>query len=102
MHFSIVRAQLVKFLVYLTHIIRYSEGVLDPFSHCSIFLETPLAGKAGWENDLSFNGFDQGILIGKYHCTVHLFDWFGLVCFANKNIVIQLIPSQSNRRSMVQ
>ncbi len=23
---------------------------------------------------------------GKYHCTIHLlFDWFGLVCFANKN-----------------
>jgi hypothetical protein len=28
----------------------------------------------------------QGILRGKYHCTVDLlFDWFGLVCFANKN-----------------
>jgi len=28
----------------------------------------------------------QGILKGKYHCTVDLlFDWFGLVCFANKN-----------------
>ncbi len=44
---------------------------------------------------------------GKYHCTIDLlFDWFGLVCFANKNkkfsVVIQLIPSQSNRRSMVQ
>ncbi len=25
-------------------------------------------------------------LRGKYHCTVDLlFDWFGLVCFANKN-----------------
>jgi hypothetical protein len=23
---------------------------------------------------------------GKYHCTIDLlFDWFGLVCFANKN-----------------
>ncbi len=49
----------------------------------------------------------HGILKGKYHCTIDLlFDWFGLVCFANKNkklsIVIQLIPSQSNRRSMVQ
>ncbi len=35
-----------------------------------------------------------------------LFDWFGLVCFANKNkncqLFIQLIPNQSNRRSMVQ
>jgi len=48
----------------------------------------------------------QGILKGD-HCTVDLlFDWFGLVCFENKNkklsVVIQLIPSQSNRRSMVQ
>jgi hypothetical protein len=44
---------------------------------------------------------------GKYHCTIEpLFDWFGLVCFANKNkklsVVIQLIPNQSNRRSTVQ
>jgi hypothetical protein len=35
-----------------------------------------------------------------------LFDWFGLVCFVNKNkkmsVVIQLIPKQSNRRSTVQ
>jgi hypothetical protein len=29
-------------------------------------------------------GLNQGILKGKYHCTVDLlFDWFGLVCFAN-------------------
>jgi hypothetical protein len=39
------------------------------------------------------------------HCTVDfLFDWFGLVCFANKqklSVVIQLTPKQSNRRSMV-
>ncbi len=28
----------------------------------------------------------QGIQRGKYHCTVDLlFDWFGLVCIANKN-----------------
>jgi hypothetical protein len=27
----------------------------------------------------------QGILKGKFHCTVDLlFDWFGLVCFAKK------------------
>jgi hypothetical protein len=52
--------------------------------------------------------FYQGILKEKYHCTIDLlFDWFGLVCFANKNKnchtkVIQLIPNQSNRRSNVQ
>jgi hypothetical protein len=50
---------------------------------------------------------EQGILKGKYHCTIDLlFDWFELVCFANKNkklsVVIQLIPNQSNRRSTVQ
>jgi hypothetical protein len=44
---------------------------------------------------------------GKYHCTIDLlFYWLRLVCFANKNKklpnVIQLIPNQSNRRSMVQ
>jgi hypothetical protein len=41
----------------------------------------------------------------KYHCTVDLvFDWFGLVCFANEkmSVVIQLFPNQSNRRSTVQ
>ncbi len=33
----------------------------------------------------------QGILRGKYHCTIDLlFDWFGLVCFANKNKKCQL------------
>jgi hypothetical protein len=35
-----------------------------------------------------------------------LFDWFGLVCFGNKNkkmsVVIELIPNQSNRGSTVQ
>ncbi len=33
----------------------------------------------------------QEILKGKYHCTIDLlFDWFGLVCFANKNKNCQL------------
>jgi hypothetical protein len=33
----------------------------------------------------------QGILKGKYHCTVDLlFDWFGLVCYVNKNKNCQL------------
>jgi hypothetical protein len=33
-----------------------------------------------------FVGPQKGILKGKYHCTIDLlFDWFGLVCFANKN-----------------
>jgi hypothetical protein len=34
----------------------------------------------------SKHGNNQGIPKGKYHYTVDLlFDWFGLVCFANKN-----------------
>jgi hypothetical protein len=34
---------------------------------------------------------NQGILKGKYHCTIDLlFDWSGLVCFANKNKKCQL------------
>jgi hypothetical protein len=28
---------------------------------------------------------------GKYHCTIdHLFDWYGLACFINKNKNFQL------------
>jgi hypothetical protein len=42
--------------------------------------------------------------MGKYHCTIDLlFDWFGLVCFVDKNkklsVVVQLISKQSNKRS---
>jgi hypothetical protein len=32
---------------------RYFRGVLATSSHCSILIETPLAGEASWENDLS-------------------------------------------------
>jgi hypothetical protein len=33
---------------------------------------------------------------GKYHCTIDLlFDWSGLVCFANKNKYCQLSYSDS-------
>jgi hypothetical protein len=33
-----------------------------------------------------FNGWSREYLRGKYHCTIDLLlDWFGLVCFANKN-----------------
>jgi hypothetical protein len=35
--------------------------------------------------------FNQGILKGEVSCTVDLlFDWFGLVCIANKNKNCQL------------
>jgi hypothetical protein len=46
------------------------------------------------------------ILKGKYHCTIDLlFDWFVLVCFGDNkklSVVVELIPNQSSRRSMVQ
>jgi hypothetical protein len=48
---------------------------------------------------------DQGILKGEYPCTVDLlFDWLGLVCFANENRNCQLsyMSNKSNRRSMLQ
>jgi hypothetical protein len=37
------------------------------------------------------NQRNQGILKGeKYHCTIDLqFDWFGLVCFTNKNNIFR-------------
>ncbi len=39
----------------------------------------------------NYSNFYQGILKGKYHFTIDLlFDWFGLVCFANKNKNCQL------------
>jgi hypothetical protein len=34
-------------------IITYIGGILVPSRHCSILIETPLVGKARWENDLS-------------------------------------------------
>ena len=34
--------------------------------------------------------------MGKYHCTVDLlFDWFGLVCFANKNKIVSCHTANS-------
>jgi hypothetical protein len=43
---------------------------------------------------LSMHAWSGSILcpgMGKYHCTIDLlFDWFGLLCFANKNKNCQL------------
>ncbi len=42
-------------------------------------------------SSIGSHGCCQGILKEKYHCTVDLLsDWFGLVCFANKNKNCQL------------
>ena len=39
---------------------------------------------------------------GKYHCTVDLlFDWFGLVCFANKNKYCQLTADSKPVKQVV-
>jgi hypothetical protein len=36
-------------------------------------------------------GLDQGILKGKYHCTVDLlFDWFGISCMTTDNYCFYL------------
>jgi hypothetical protein len=34
---------------------------------------------------ITYNGLEQGILKGEGSTIDLLFDWFGLVCFANKN-----------------
>jgi hypothetical protein len=35
---------------------------------------------------MPMNTLSMKIQRGKYHCTIDLlFDWFGLICFANKN-----------------
>jgi hypothetical protein len=37
------------------------------------------------QNKISLVTLAKEYLRGKYHCTIYLlFDWFGLVCFANK------------------
>jgi len=51
--------------------------------------------------------FNQGILKGKYHCTIGLlFDWFGISCMTTDNFGFHFAkhtnPNQSNRRSTVQ
>ncbi len=49
---------------------------------------------------------EQGILKGKYKCTIDLmFDWFGISCMSTDNFFLfakQTNPNQSNRKSMVQ
>ncbi len=41
--------------------------------------------KPGYKN-IFLMGKTREYQSGKYHCTIDLlFDWFGLVCFANKN-----------------
>ncbi len=50
--------KIVKFQVCQMPIIRCLGGVLTPSSHCSIFIETSLAGEAGWENDESIAPLD--------------------------------------------
>jgi hypothetical protein len=40
-------------------------------SHCSILIKTPLAGKAGWENDLSIAP------IATMDLTIYKFDQLG-------------------------
>jgi len=58
------------------------------FKKCAVALLPAVLQKSAFEN---FEWSIQGILKGEYHCTIDLlFDWFGLVCFANKNKNCQL------------
>jgi hypothetical protein len=67
-----------------------------------------IACTSSFDMDLtSAVGQKQGILKGKYHCTVDLqYDWFGISCMTNDILLFlfakQTNPNQSNRRSMVQ
>ncbi len=53
LHFLNKRPVTVKSVAHPTHIILYLGGVRAQSSNCRILIETPLAGKASWENDLS-------------------------------------------------
>jgi hypothetical protein len=60
-----------------------------------------------WHNDRIPSGRIQGILKGKYLCTVDLLsDWFGISCMATDNFCFYLqnrtIWISQNRRSVVQ
>ncbi len=48
-----VGPKVVKFLSLSKDFQKYLKGHLAPSSHCSILIETPMAGKAGYENDMS-------------------------------------------------
>ncbi len=52
----------------------YLEGILAPYSHCSILIETPMVSKAGRDNDVSIvpmgltnSKFDQLVLYLPLH-----------------------------------
>jgi hypothetical protein len=49
----IVDPEFIKFFSSSNHFQKYLGGYLAPSDHCSIHIETPLAGKAGGEKDLS-------------------------------------------------
>jgi hypothetical protein len=96
-------------MIFFSHKVSGKTSVLILGQGCRAFYLRSSVSRIGQtlltiSNSLLETGNTKG---GKYPCTIDLlFDWFGLVCFANKkqklSVVIQLIPNQSNRRSMAQ
>ncbi len=73
----------------------YKNWLLKNLLFHSIGLHHPLDGITNHKYDLlrflTTICFSREYWRGKNHCTIdHLFDWFGLVCFANKNTNCQL------------
>jgi hypothetical protein len=67
----------------LTVVAKYKKNVHSKLKH--------LVGTETGVTRFECQRLDQGILKGKNHCTVDLlFDWFGLVSFANTNKNCQL------------
>jgi hypothetical protein len=71
-----------------------SENKLVISCHCCVSLSLVLSRIfCQWKY-----GLRQGILKGKYHCSIDLrFDWFRLVCFANKMRIASYHRADSKR-----
>jgi len=76
----------------LGQVFNYKFGCFDYERNCIIQTNVTKFKVENSAQVLSFwLKFVQGILKGKYHRTIDLlFDWFGLICFANKNKNCQL------------
>ncbi len=74
----------ISFFCFITHTLgKWANVLIHPFQPSLIF--------KGKDRRILLGLVNQGILKGKYPCTVDLlFDWFGLICFANKNKNCQL------------
>ncbi len=61
------------------------------WSHCKLLFKWPSASAQLLVQLANYQKFKQGILKGKYHCTIDLlFDWFGISCMATDNFCFYL------------